>query len=402
MSKANERDNKNQTNLDRGQRKQKLFNILGSKDYSGLTNIGLGTILPRNSKKIQVLDFFSGCGGMSYGFSRMSDFLPSVCPIWALDINKDALESYKANHWWDTVIRDIRTVGEDPQSVRDFLEKTFPKYDKNAGLILIGCAPCQGFSAHRKKNWDKEDLRNNLVIKFAEISAIIQPECIIMENVPELLSWKYIHYFEEAKKIWESAGYTVKYRIYNTASFWVPQERKRALIIAMKSGFELPEESLSSNDFRTVRDAIGDLPPVLPGIPHAQDSLHRCAKHRKETIDVMKQTPVDWGSRPKWVGPKCLDKIKWFSDVYGRLAWDKPSITITHYSRNPASGRFVHPSQDRWLTIRESARLQSFPDDFKFIWSIDSIYKQIGEAVPPLFSCAVATSVMIDLLDETY
>jgi DNA (cytosine-5)-methyltransferase 1 len=110
--------------------------------------------------------------------------------------------------------------------------------------------------------------------------------------------------------------------------------------------------------------------------------------------------PPNGGNRPEGVGPKCLTRVKGFYDVYGRLSWDKPSITITHYARNPASGRYTHPVQDRGLTAREAARLQSFPDGFRFEGKFDDIYRQIGEAVPPLLSCGVAVNILIEYLSS--
>lgn len=100
------------------------------------------------------------------------------------------------------------------------------------------------------------------------------------------------------------------------------------------------------------------------------------------------------------VGPACLDRTKGFSDTYGRLYWDRPSITITHYARNPASGRYTHPEQDRGLTAREAGLLQSFPYGFEFMGNSDDIYRQIGEAVPPLFAVGIATDILIELLSS--
>ena len=122
--------------------------------------------------------------------------------------------------------------------------------------------------------------------------------------------------------------------------------------------------------------------------------------HRASTIAVIRQIPQDGGSRPSGIGPQCLDRIKGFYDVYGRLAWDKPSITITHYARNPASGRFVHPEQHRGLTQREAARLQGFPDSFRFAGTFDDVFRQIGEAVPPPFSVAVAAVTLANLRNQ--
>jgi len=221
-----------------------------------------------------------------------------------------------------------------------------------------------------------------------------------MENVPEMLSKKYWHHFEEAKITFEKAGYIVKQSIFNAANFGVPQERFRAVVIAMKKEFLLPEGFLEPKDFLTVADAIGELPPVPPGKKHPDDPFHQSANHRESTIETIKAVPKDGGSRPKGVGPKCLDKVNGFYDVYGRLYWDKPSITITHYARNPASGRFIHPEQNRGLTKREAAILQSFPKNFEFSGSFDGIFKQIGEAVPPKLACGIAANVLIELLSR--
>ena len=162
----------------------------------------------------------------------------------------------------------------------------------------------------------------------------------------------------------------------------------------------MPIERFSHKEFVTVRDAFRGLSKINPGECSKKDPLHKCAAHRKSTIDVIKAVPKNGGSRPEGIGPKCLQGFKGFADVYGRLRWDKPSITITHYARNPASGRFVHPEQDRGLSIREAARLQSFPDGFDFVGSFDDIFRQIGEAVPPLMSLSIAASVLTNLQDN--
>ena len=213
------------------------------------------------------------------------------------------------------------------------------------------------------------------------------------------LSRKYWNHFIEAKDICEQSGYTVHQAIYNAASFGVPQERFRTVVIAMKKDFLLPTPLIHDPaHFFTVWDAIGDLPPVIPGKAHPDDHLHRSAAHRASTIETIRAVPKNGGNRPQGVGPKCLDRIRGFYDVYGRLFWNRPSITITHYARNPASGRYVHPQQHRGLTTREAALLQSFPLGFEFVGSFDSVFKQIGEAVPPKLACAIASNVLIELI----
>ncbi|MDD5430685.1 MAG: DNA cytosine methyltransferase [Candidatus Pacebacteria bacterium] len=350
----------------------------------------------REEGRIQVLDFFSGCGGMSMGFHSLADLVPGSFNILAgVDLNEEASKSYTRNIKAPCFVRDIRKLAETKELER-LLEEV--GYDSGKPLVMIGCAPCQGFTSHRKKNWDKKDGRNDLALVFAEIAVRLKPSCIVMENVPEMFSTKYERYYLKVRKTLEKNGYIVHQKVYNTAAFGVPQERFRLLSMAMKKEFLLPVEHFDADKFRTVRDAIGNLPPITPGIPYLKDAYHICARHKPETIAVIKSVPKDGGNRPAGIGPKCLDRVKGFTDVYGRLHWNKPSITVTQYARNPASGRYVHPEQDRGLSIREAARLQGFPDEFAFAGKFDSMFKQIGEAVPPMFSCAVAANVLVGLL----
>jgi DNA (cytosine-5)-methyltransferase 1 len=341
---------------------------------------------------IDVIDFFSGCGGMSLGFSAIGQS-KIFNLIGAVDINQKALDSYETNFKCKTLNKDIKELcnADGVKLIRE--EFNLPK-TKIRPLVIIGCAPCQGFSAHRKKNWDNDDERNTLIGAFADTAIKLNPEFIVMENVPEILGEKYWEHYDEARRILESNDYNVKQAIYNSASFGVPQARYRAIIIASKMDFEFPLPILEKKQFRTVRDAISDLPKVTAGEVAHNDKFHKSAKHKASTIETISQVPKDGGNRPSGIGPKCLDKVNGFSDVYGRLYWDKPSVTLTQYSRNPASGRFTHPEQNRGLTIREAARIQSFPDSYEFQGSLDHCFKQIGESVPPLLSIAVATQIL--------
>jgi DNA (cytosine-5)-methyltransferase 1 len=345
----------------------------------------------------QVVDFFCGCGGMSLGFAALSELYPFFRIVGGCDIDADATRTYERNFKAPAVQIDVRTLDENNDALAAFVDQ-LDGYNANQPLVAIGCAPCQGFTSHRKKNWDKRDGRNTLVGTFASVAVQLKPACVIMENVPEMLGRRYWNHFEEAKNILESEGYVVRQAIYNAAAFGVPQERFRAIVVAMKHDFLLPEPIIGPEEFKTVRDAIEDLPQVEPGEAAPTDAMHRSARHRKSTIQTIRAVPENGGSRPPGVGPQCLDRIKGFSDVYGRLYWDRPSITITHYARNPASGRFVHPSQHRGLTMREAALLQSFPLGFEFTGSFDSVFKQIGEAVPPKLACGVAANTLMELV----
>ena len=365
------------------QRELKEFIPLKKKDYE--------------KNPIQVLDFFCGAGGTSSGFAAINGIIPAFKMLGGCDINRVSAETYSHNYDTPVINRDIRTLAYESGELEKLLDEI--GYDPTKPLVLIGCAPCQGFTSHRKKHWSEgEDERNDLVLAFAEIVKRLEPDAILMENVPEFLSKKYWHYFSEAKASFEEDGYIVKQQIYNAASYGVPQERFRSIVIAMKKQFLLPTGYFSADEYRTVRDAIGDLPKVDAGVQDPSDRLHKSATHKQSTLDVIRQVPHDGGNRPAGVGPKCLDKTKGFSDTYGRLYWDRPSITITHYARNPASGRYTHPEQDRGLTAREAALLQSFPNGFEFTGKSDDIYRQIGEAVPPMLAAGVASNIIIELL----
>lgn len=346
---------------------------------------------------IQVLDFFSGAGGTSLGFAALNTVIPTFKMLGGCDINQISAQTYSRNFSTPVIHEDIVRLANEEGALETLLESI--GFDTNKPTILIGCAPCQGFSSHRKRHWDEEDdVRNSLVMAFATIVGKIMPDVIVMENVPEFLSQKYWRYFSAAKKSYQQLGYKVKEHIYNAAAFGVPQDRFRTIVIGMKKEFLLPEGYLTPNEYRTVRDAISKLPPVAAGVADPNDPMHKSAAHKQSTIDVIRQVPHDGGSRPEGIGPECLDRVRGFYDVYGRLYWDKPSITITHYARNPASGRYTHPEQDRGLTAREAALLQSFPNGFEFTGKSDDIYRQIGEAVPPLLSSAIAANILIELL----
>lgn len=365
---------------------------------------GLESWVPTNPRPLkpdaQVIDFFSGCGGMSLGFAALGTTLGAFRLVGAVDVDEKSLQTYNTNFGVPAIQQDIRELASSRKATENLLKK-FPTYNPNFPTVLIGCAPCQGFTAHRKKNWGEDDDRNDLIAAFTKVILQLNPDCVVMENVPELLSHRYWNHFSKFKRNLEKSGYIVKQKIINAAAHGVAQERFRAIVIAMKVDFDLPQDRFRPNEFYSVRDAISDLPVVEAGAISRFDPMHKSAKHRPETIEIIRAVPKNGGSRPAGIGPKCLRNFKGYADVYGRLKWDSPAITITHYARNPASGRFIHPQQNRGLTMREAARLQSFPDGFKFEGAFDDVFRQIGEAVPPLLSLAVACSVLTALRKES-
>jgi DNA (cytosine-5)-methyltransferase 1 len=344
---------------------------------------------------IDVVDLFSGCGGLSVGFDVIAKVVPSYRLAGGVDVDPWCVSTYERNMPAPAIRADLGEVSRNPDAVDALFSKlrTRPRRP----WVLIGGPPCQGFSAHRKRE-RPGDLRNNLIEAYAAIAARVQPDLVVMENVPEILSERHWRHFEAFRRVLASEGYSVRASIHNLGAFGVPQERFRAVVIAAKSPPQLPEGFLTPSEFLTVRDAIGHLPPVAAGTPDPIDTMHVSTRHRRSTVETIRAVPRDGGRRPPGVGPACLDRVDGYRDVYGRMYWDRPANTITAYARNPASGRYAHPEQDRGLTIREAALLQSFPATYMFEGPFDHKFLQIGNAVPPAFAAYLAAHVLGELV----
>jgi len=348
---------------------------------------------------VDVIDMFSGCGGMSAGFLAANAVVPAYRLAAAVDVNTVANSTYEANLRLTPLAEDVAAIASKGSRLVGITSK------RRAGtpLVLIGCSPCQGFSSHRN-NTDRVDPRNSLFVDFARIASRLMPDAILVENVPELLTESHWPYIEKARSILRRCGYFVHLSVHNMAQFGLPQERFRALMIAMRHPFRPPQGFLAREGFRTVRHAIGHLPPVRAGERCSEDAMHYSAGHRQSTLEIIRAVPRDGGSRPEHVGPPCLRRAKdrngraVYEDVYGRLWWDRPAITITAYARNPASGRFSHPVQDRGLTVREAALLQGFPRGYWFAGTLDDRFRQIGNAVPPVFAAFLAAYILGEML----
>jgi len=337
---------------------------------------------------------------MSTGFASVNGLAPAFRIAGAVDIDEVANESYERNLGVRPHRVSVADLARKPVLLRKTLASILNSESKD--FVLIGCAPCQGFSSHRNEQGEK-DPRNTLFLDFARIAAATQPIAVVVENVPELLTTRYWPLVAEARRILENAGYFVNLTVHNMAEFGVPQERFRTLMLAMKHPFESARGFLMRSEFRTVRQAIGSLPRIAAGQHHPSDPMHYTAGHKSSTIATIRAVPKNGGSRPENVGPECLRRAKLrngravYEDVYGRLFWDKPAITITASARNPASGRYVHPEQNRGLSIREVALLQSFPPDYEFAGTLDERFRQVGNAVPPAFAAFLAAHVLAQL-----
>jgi DNA (cytosine-5)-methyltransferase 1 len=352
------------------------------------------------AKKAFVVDFFCGCGGLGFAFAntRQSHFAFEV--LAGIDIDTVALRTFERNVRAPGINANVRDIADDPQT----LSALIPNFDsrEHRPLVFLGCAPCQGFSAHRKKD-PRDDPRNSLLVAFAKISAFYRPDVVVMENVPEILTGRYTEYFRVASDTLEKAGYALTMDVLDLSLFGIPQRRRRAIVIgALDRPIALPKPILTADSVLTVRDAISHLKAVTSGGVDEDDPWHRAPDHIPRILERIKKTPANGGDRRSLSADEqlgchsALDSggTPGFTDVYGRLRWDTPSVTITAKSSTPSCGRFLHPEQHRNITVREAAILQGFPQSFVFEGPHVHQYRQIGEAVPPLFGRFLANQIL--------
>lgn len=344
-------------------------------------------------RKLRVIDLFAGAGGFTLGLCQTGRFEP----VFANDFNAYAAKTYNANFGDHCLHGDIN----------DLLANNSFKFPD--AEVVIGGPPCQGFSPLNKRR--EGDPRKQLWRAFMEVVGRVNPVVFVMENVPELLSSAE---FVAIKALAESMGYLVNADILNAADYGVPQRRKRAIILASRTGMlPLPTPThcnpqkfptLFQNGllpWETVTRAIEDLsapvgidlrieqvPPPLDlhfGRTPTKQSLmrYRCVPEGGNRFDLQKKRPD--------LTPMCwVRKKAGGTDLFGRLWGDRPAFTIRTEFFKPEKGRYLHPQQHRPITHREAARLQSFPDSFKFTGTKIEIAKQIGNAVPPLLGKKVA------------
>lgn len=317
----------------------------------------------------------------------------------AVEINPDAAATYERNIGVKPTIADLRTLN--PDRWRNDLSLAPGELD-----VLIGCPPCQGFTRLRGKD-GVDDPRNDLVRIFAYFVFSFRPKLVVFENVPGFVKGargKVFH--DHLVAVLHEAGYSTAEAILDAADFGTPQHRMRFLLMA---GYGrkpmLPERTHAAPDdpaviagqlkpWRTVRDAIGHLPPLAAGEECKSVPNHRASAIGTRVLEFIKMVPKDGGSRtevPRNLWLPCHLRHNGHRDVFGRLAWDTPaSAVITSGCINPSKGRFVHPEQDRALTPREAAALQGFPDSYTFDGGHLSTAAQIGNAFPPPFAEAAA------------
>ncbi|KKU10981.1 MAG: DNA-cytosine methyltransferase [Parcubacteria group bacterium GW2011_GWA1_45_7] len=302
----------------------------------------------------------------------------------------DSVATYRLNHPDTKVFEgDIRNVNT--ADIKKILNGS-PLH------LLAGCPPCQGFSSMRRlnKKRSKRDNRNNLVLEYLRFVKALKPLTIMMENVPGLVNYNLFKYVvRELQKL----GYNPKFKPVSIQQYGIPQRRKRLVVVGSLLGDI--DIAPATGEKVTVRDMIGH----IESVSKTADPVHKIvASHTPKIMKRIKATPKNGGSRtdlPKRFELKCHkgDGVG-FNDVYGRLRWDDYSSTITGGCLNPSKGRFLHPQEDRAITAREAALLQTFPKTYKFPTDISktSISLLIGNALPPKFSYIQSSNIMNHLV----
>jgi DNA (cytosine-5)-methyltransferase 1 len=361
-----------------------------------------------------VVDLFSGAGGMSYGFSAHPDFRvigaadaqlgkPSSGPG-TLGCNI----SYEANIGLRPVEADLATADPETVCAALGLPDGLP-----APAVLAACPPCTGFTRTMARNHLRDDRRNSLVRQVARYAAALRPEIVLLENARELVMGRFSGHLRGLLGDLSRLGYDAVAGTHLLDRFGLPQRRERALVVAVRRPL-VPRDLADlwagwrvSPKATHVRRAIWELPPVRAGTADPGDDLHVSpslsadANRRR-----LAATPHDGGGwtdlighpqaaallTPAMRGRVAAGRLGSHPDVYGRLWWDRPAVTIKRECGHIGNGRYAHPEQDRLCTVREMAILQGFPRHYRFAGSLSNMYRHIGDAVPPLISFQLAAA----------
>ena len=346
------------------------------------------SIASKMSNEWSVVDVFCGVGGLSHGFRRAGFNV-----VAGVDVDGTCRYAFEANNDADFIDR----------SLEDFTsEELMNLYPKGENRILVGCAPCAPFSAYTPEAKKRRTGKWTLVELFADRIMEMEPDIVSMENVPRLASFEggrildgFVGRLEEA--------YEVTVETVPCARYGVPQHRTRLVLLASKLGrLRLADPVHSADRPATVRDAIGELPAISHGEAHESDRIHMAPKLSELNMKRIRASGPGgtWEDWPEELLAECHRKEsgRWYRNVYGRMAWDEPSPTITTGCFGYGRGRFGHPAQDRAISLREAALIQTFPLAYKFVAENEPVYfaqigRQIGNAVPVALAEAIAWSI---------
>lgn len=333
------------------------------------------------------VDLFCGAGGLAYGLRKAG-----VSIVAGIDLDPTSEFPFTWNNHAAFIRADVRNL-----KARD-LSKLYPS---GAIRLLAGCAPCRPFSPFRRGTNNSRDKEWGLLGEYSRLAAELKPELLTMENVPGLASKRVFREFVEQLL---RLGYDVDTKSLYCPRFGVPQHRRRLVLIASLIGpVKVPCGHLTPEDYRTVRDAIGSLPRLAAGEVDPTDRLHRARSVTDTNLLRLRasQPGGTWEDWPLELRAKCHRRKTGLSyrSVYARMAWDEPSPTITTQAYNFGTGRFGHPEQDRSITPREAAILQTFPRHFRFAKPNEKLFmtrvgRLIGNAVPPRLAFFVGKEIM--------
>ncbi|WP_230532194.1 DNA cytosine methyltransferase [Microvirga roseola] len=355
----------------------------------GLTKVGIPCLTRAQVHAIRVYDFFSGCGGTSAGLQNAG-----MVPIVALDMDGEALETFRLNFPDAHAIKsDIRTV-----LTRD-LEPYFER-QRTVPILFSACAPCQPFSKQNRQK-KEADARISLLTELTRFLERFRPELLFVENVPGLQEFSEdedgpLH---DLVTVLDRLGYWHTARVILAQDYGVPQNRRRLVLVASAFGpIDLPEQTHGPGraPYRTVWDAIGHLPHLEAGESDTSVPNHYACKLSPLNLERIRAVG-EGGGRLAWderLQLDCHRTVKGYSDVYGRMSWGKPSPALTTRCISLSNGRFGHPEQDRAISIREAACIQTFPKDFIFVGTVNGMARQIGNAVPPDLATSIGKALI--------
>lgn len=337
---------------------------------------------------VTAVDLFCGAGGLTHGLAKAG------IPVKAgIDIDASCKYAYEHNNDSQFINKSVKDVsGEELRAL----------YPQEAIKVLAGCAPCQTFSKHTQKNKQRrKDEKWGLLYQFSRLVSELSPEVVSMENVPGIAKYKvFLDFVRSLKK----SGYHVCWEKVYCPKYGVPQNRRRLILLASKLGdIKLIPTTHDSDSYRTVQDTIGGLEVLPAGGASANDPLHKSAALSELNLTRIKASVPGgtWRDWDKDLLAECHTKEsgKTYSTVYSRMSWDKPAPTITTQFYVFGTGRFGHPTQNRAISLREGAMLQTFPKSYKFfqgatIRSMRELGVHIGNAVPVRLGEVIGESIL--------
>ncbi len=342
---------------------------------------------------IKAVDIFCGAGGLTYGMEAAGLIVAE-----GVDIDPTCRHAYETNTNARFVLK----------NARDYDAQALQRAWGDANVrILVGCAPCQPFSTYTQGPRGTYHTKWTLLKKLADLVVETKAEVVSMENVTPLRRTQTFRYF--VRRL-EREGYQVSYDMVDCRYYGAPQMRRRLVLLASRFGpiSLIAPTHVKPESWTTVRQAIGKLPPIMAGQTSGDDPLHRssCLSPLNMKRIKISKPGGTWKDWPRSLVAEChrKDTGKTYSGVYGRMEWDKPSPTITGQSFGFGNGRFGHPEQDRALSLREAALLQTFPPSYVFVDpketpSVKAVGRMIGNAVPPLLGEVIGHSIKVHITE---